>query len=68
MRDTCERKLLLKYDAVYITNDKVRFELPAERLPTQELSVQIVAVGEDGEQYRSRIFHIKADGMESGSQ
>lgn len=68
MRDSYERKLLLKYDAVYITNDKVRFELPAERLPTQELSVQIVAVGEDGEQYRSRIFHIKAEEMEAGSQ
>lgn len=61
MRDTYERKLLLKYDAVYITNDKIRFELPAERLPTQELSMQIVAVGEDGEQYCSRIFRIKAE-------
>lgn len=68
MRDDYERKLLLKYDAVYITNDKVRFELPAERLPAQELSLQIVAVDENGVQYRSRIFRIKAEHIDFARQ
>lgn len=58
MRDDQGRKMLLKNDAVYITNNKVRFELPADRLPMQRLSMQIVAAGDDGNMYSSRIFYI----------
>ena len=61
MRDAYGRKLLLKNDAVYITSDCVRFELPARRLPNEEISLQMVAVGEQGEVYNSRIFRIKAE-------
>lgn len=61
MRDDSGRKLLLKDDAVYITSDCVRFELPTKRLPEDEISLQMVAVGEQGEVYNSRIFHIKAE-------
>lgn len=60
MRNEDGRKLLLKNDAVYITKDCIRFELPAERLPEGELSLQMVAVSEEGSVYSSRIFRIKA--------
>lgn len=61
MRDDQGRKMLLKEDAVYVTDDKVRFELPAKRLPGQELALRLVAVGEDGTAYSSRIFYIRAE-------
>lgn len=59
MRDDEGRKMLLKNDAVYITDNCVRFELPAGRLPDEKISLQMVAVGEKGEVYSSRIFHIR---------
>lgn len=61
MRDAQGRKMLLREDAVYVTDDKVRFELPAKRLPGQELALRLVAVGEDGTAYSSRIFYIRAE-------
>lgn len=61
MRDEQGRKMLLKDGAVYMASDCVRFELPAGRLPGQELAVQIVAEGEDGSRYCSRIFLIQAE-------
>ncbi len=66
MRDEMGRKMLLKEGAVYVTDDRVRFELPADRLPAQELSMQLVAVGEDGNVYSSRIFLILAQSREDG--
>ncbi len=66
MRDGMGRKMLLKYDAVYETGDSVRFELPACRLPAQKLAMRIVAVGEDGEQYSSRIFYVR--GIEGNTE
>lgn len=66
MRDDLGRKMLLKEDAVYVTDDTVRFELPAGRLPDQELSLKLVAVGEDGTGYSSRIFLIRGEKEESG--
>lgn len=59
MRDDLGRKMLLRYDAVYETDESVRFELPAKRLPDQKLAVQIVAVGEDGKRYSSRFFYVR---------
>lgn len=61
MRDDQGRKLLLKEGAVYVTDDRVRFELPAQRLPDQELALRFVAVGEDGITYSSRVFLIKGE-------
>ncbi|NBJ93470.1 serine/threonine protein kinase [Parablautia muri] len=61
MRDEQGRKMLLRDGAVYVASDCVRFELPAGRLPGQELAVQVVAKGEDGSKYCSRIFLIKAE-------
>ncbi len=60
MRDEQGRKMLLKEDAVYKTDKQVRFELPADRLPDQKLAMQLVAVGENGDTYSSRIFYIQA--------
>lgn len=60
MRDEEGRKMLLKYDAVYTADRCVCFELPAGRLPDGKISLQMVAVGEKGEVYSSRIFHIRA--------
>lgn len=68
MRDELGRKMLLRNDAVYITSDRVRFELPADKLPMQELSMQIVAVDEDGERYSSRIFCIMAADQETATE
>ncbi|MCM1134524.1 MAG: serine/threonine protein kinase [Clostridium sp.] len=59
MRDDLGRKMLLKYDAVYETDDKIRFELPVKYLPEQRLDLQIVAAGENGERYSSRIFCVE---------
>lgn len=60
MRDSRGRKMLLKDDAIYKPDTAVRFELPSDRLPSQELSLQLVAVGEDGSIYSSRIFRISS--------
>lgn len=67
MRDEQGRKLLLKEDAVYTAEDKVRFELPAARLPGQKLALQFVGTGEDGTVYNSRIFYILG-GQEAGEE
>lgn len=61
MRDEQGRKMLLKEDAVYVTKNQVRFELPAKRLPDEELALRLVAVGEDGRAYSSRIFYIRGE-------
>lgn len=61
MRDDLGRKMLLKNDAVYITDTAVRFELPADRLPKEEISMQLIAIGEDGSTYVSRIFRVKPE-------
>lgn len=58
MRDGQWRKMLLKEDAVLETWAPVRFEIPPERLPDQELSMQLIATGEDGNIYTSRVFKI----------
>lgn len=68
MRDDQGRKMLLKQDAVYVTDDKVRFELPAGRLPEQELALRLVAVGEDGTAYSSRVFYIRGETQEGETQ
>lgn len=60
MRDDYGRKMLLKDGTVYVTDNCVRFELPAKRLPDEEIALQMVAVGEGGEIYSSRIFNIQA--------
>lgn len=59
MRDDQYRKLLLKDGAVYETDTQIRFELPAGRMPEGELSLQMIAVGEEGEVYTSRVFLLK---------
>jgi len=59
MRDDLGRKLLLKDGAVYMPQECVRFELPAGRLPEGVLSLQMVAEGQEGSLYVSRVFLIE---------
>lgn len=56
--DTFERKMLLKNDAVYKVEDKVRFEIPRESIPKGEMKIQISAIGNDGSLYQSRAFNV----------
>lgn len=59
MRDDQYRKLLLQEGSVYETDTQVRFELPVSRMPEGKLSLQIIAVGEEGEVYTSRVFLLR---------
>ena len=59
MRDEQNRKLLLKEGAVYHTDDRVRLEIPADRMPDERLALQLVATDERGAVYESRIFLLK---------
>lgn len=59
MRDEQNRKLLLKEGAVYHTDDRVRLEIPADRMPEEELALRLVATGEGGSVYESRVFLLK---------
>lgn len=56
MRDEKNRKLLLKDGAVYYAAERVRLEIPVERMPEPFLSLQLVATGKEGGVYKSRIF------------
>ena len=58
MRDEQGRKLLLQDGAVYKPEVSVRFELPVLRLPEEEIRLQMVAEGQDGNIYYSRVFLI----------
>ena len=56
MRDEENRKLLLKNGSVYRVSDRLRLEIPAERIPEGEIALQLVVTGEEGEVYESRTF------------
>lgn len=56
--DTAERKMLLKNDAVYKIEDKLRFEIPKNSMPNEEVKIQITAIGKDGREYVSRLFNV----------
>lgn len=56
MRDDRNRKMLLKEDAVYYGESSIRFEIPVESMPEEKLSVQLLAAGEEGRSYSSRVF------------
>ncbi len=59
MRDTRERKLLLKDDGVYRVEDKIRFEIPASVLPDERLTIRIIAETAGGKNYESRAFLVE---------
>lgn len=64
MRDQQNRKLLLKEGCVYRVSDRVRLEIPAERIPKGEIALRLVAAGEDGEIYESRVFLLQGEKKE----
>lgn len=61
MRDNQNRKLLLKEGAVYHADERVRLEIPVDRMPEEKLALQLVATGEGGAVYESRIFLLKGN-------
>lgn len=64
MRDDTGRKLLLKEGAVYEPIERVRFEIPTQRLPGGEIRVQLVAEQKGGQVYLSRVFLVNAGQQE----
>lgn len=58
MRDEEGRKLLLKEGARYPASDRIRFEIPVEALPEPEIKLRMIADGQDGRSYCSRVFWI----------
>ena len=56
--DTNERKMLLKNDAVYKVEDKVRLEIPGDSIPNEDVSIRIIATGKNGHKYVSRTFNV----------
>lgn len=61
MRDEQGRKLLLKEGARYPASGCIRFEIPVEALPEPEIMLQMIADGQDGRSYCSRVFWIGAE-------
>lgn len=61
MKDEKGRKSLLKEDSVYQVKDRVRFEIPAEELPGEPVSVWVIGQGEKGEWYQSRRFLLQGE-------
>ena len=61
MKDENDRLLLVKEGTVLPVGDKVRLEIPMERMPRQQMSLQIIAIDEKGEIFGSRIIRIKAE-------
>lgn len=61
MKDENDRLLLVKEGTVLAVGDKVRLEIPMERMPRQQMSLQIIAIDEKGEVFGSRIIRIKAE-------
>ena len=61
MKDENDRLLLVKEGTVLPVGDKVRLEIPMERMPRQQMSLQIIAIDEKGEVFGSRIIRIKAE-------
>lgn len=61
MKDENDRLLLVKEGTVLSVGDKVRLEIPMERMPRQQMSLQIIAIDEKGEVFGSRIIRIKAE-------
>lgn len=59
LRDEQNRKLLLKSGSVYYPKERVRLEIPCEKLPDGQLSLQILATDEKGGIHQSRVFLVK---------
>lgn len=58
IKDSGERKFLLKEDSVFKVEDMVRLEIPSRDIPSDEMNFKIVATDTDGKIYESRKFRI----------
>ncbi len=61
MRDMQNRKLLLKKGTVYNPEERIRLDIPKEKLPEGTLSMQIVAVNASGDVWESRVFLVEGN-------
>lgn len=61
MRDEKNRKLLLKEGTVYKAGERVRFEVPTERMPEGEIALYLTARDGEGDIYESRIFLVEKE-------
>lgn len=62
MRDTEGRKLLVREGTYYQPGERMRLEIPMERIPEKRLSLQLVAQGQAGKVYASRVFLLEQKG------
>lgn len=60
MKDENDRLLLVKEGTIFSVSDRVRLEIPMERMPCRQVSLQIIAVDEEGEVFGSRIIRVRA--------
>lgn len=58
IKDSGERKFLLKENSVFEVEDMVRLEIPSRDIPSDEMNFKIVATDNDGKVYESRKFRI----------
>lgn len=59
MRDAEGRKLLVKEGEYYQPGERMRLEIPMERIPEERITLQLVAEGQEGTVYTSRVFLLK---------
>lgn len=58
LKDEENRLLLLREGAVLPVTERLRMEIPMDRLPKEELSFRMIATNQAGEVYSSRSFRI----------
>ena len=56
MRDAEGRKLLVKEGTYYQPGERTRLEIPMNRIPEEQVALQLVAEGKEGTIYTSRVF------------
>lgn len=61
IRDEWNRKLLLKEDYVYKPKERLRIDIPSEKLPKGKLDVWVLAANESGTVYESRVFFVEGN-------
>ena len=64
MRDTLGRKLLIKDGEFYQPGERMRLEIPMERIPEEQIALQLVAEGGTGTVYTSRVFLLEQNMLE----
>lgn len=61
MKDGQNRKILVREGTVFSVSDRLVFELDAQELPIEPVSMQLIAFGSDGKIYESRMIRVVAE-------